>query len=67
MLNEIFLPLLNKEFLPHHAKYFDQAQASLANSYNDEEPTFLQNVTSVSRSAVRKSTNIIGSHTIYKV
>ena len=55
----------NKPFLRHQAQGFDQY--SLVNAYKAEEETFLKTVRSVTHDKVPKGSNIISSHTLYKV
>lgn len=55
----------NKPFLRHHAQGFDQFP--LVNAYKAEEETFLKTARPVPKDKIPPSSNIISSHTLYKV
>ena len=55
----------NKPFLRHQAQGFDQYP--LLNAYKAEEETFLKTVRPVTHDKVPKGSNVISSHTLYKV
>ena len=67
--NEVLFSMVdyfgNKPFLKHHAQGFDQYP--LANAYKLEEESFLKTVRPVPHDKIPAGSNIIRSHTLYKV
>ena len=55
----------NKPFLKHHAQDFDQYP--LINACKEEEGTFLKTVRPVPHNKIPPGSNIISSHTLYKL
>ena len=65
VLRNIMDTLGNKAFMRHHAEGYQQPV--LIKAYNEEESEFLKTVSVIPRSALPPNSNVISSHTIYKI